>query len=101
GGSRGSLPVAALSFAGCLDLLPVTPGETAFANVGGFYGAAAYAFTASIVIFFGEAAQSAARRAHHRGETLHVTLASIGDGVITTDVHARILTMNPVAEALT
>lgn len=34
-------------------------------------------------------------------EQLRVTLASIGDGVITTDVAATVASMNPIAEALT
>lgn len=37
----------------------------------------------------------------HERERLAVTLASIADGVITTDVDGRITLMNPVAEALT
>jgi len=101
GERRVSIPVAVLSFAGCLLLLPVPPGQTAFALIGGAYGVAAYAFTSAVIIAFGEVARTAARRAHQRGDTLRVTLASIGDGVITTDVHGRVATMNPVAEALT
>lgn len=34
-------------------------------------------------------------------EWLRVTLASIGDGVITTDIHGRVTFLNPVAESLT
>jgi PAS domain S-box-containing protein len=101
GERRVSIPVAALSLAGCMFLLPVAPGQTGFAVIGGAYGIAAYAFTATLIIAFGEAARAAERRAHDRGQTLGVTLASIGDGVITTDVHGRVTTLNPVAEALT
>lgn len=36
-----------------------------------------------------------------QGERLRTTLASIGDGVIATDVHGRVTMMNPVSEALT
>ena len=101
GERRASVPVAVLSFAGCLALLPVSAGQTAFALVGGAFGLAAYVLTSAVIIAFGEAARAAERRAHDRGETLQVTLASIGDGVITTDVYGRVATMNPVAEALT
>ena len=36
-----------------------------------------------------------------RAELLRITLASIGDAVITTDTEGRVTTLNPVAEALT
>ena len=36
-----------------------------------------------------------------RADELHVTLASIGDGVITTDVHGRCLYLNAIAERMT
>src|SRR5437016_736902 len=38
---------------------------------------------------------------HEQREWLRVTLASIGDGVITTDTEGRVTFMNPVAESLT
>jgi PAS domain S-box-containing protein len=46
-------------------------------------------------------AKSSAQETARRGDLLRVTLRSIGDGVITTDAHGRVVTMNPVAEALT
>ncbi len=52
-----------------------------------------------------EASAAEARRAQiqerRQREQLHITLASIGDAVITTDNAAKITFMNPVAEALT
>src|SRR5574339_1281259 len=92
GERRVSIPVAVLSFAGCVALLPAAPGQTAFALAGGVFGLAAYTLTSAVIIAFGEAARLAERRAHNRGETLQVTLASIGDGVITTDVDGRVAT---------
>jgi PAS domain S-box-containing protein len=38
---------------------------------------------------------------HHEREMLRVTLASIGDAVITTDTQGRVTFLNPVAESLT
>ena len=43
----------------------------------------------------------AAAEIHREREHLRVTLASIGDGVIVTDPHGRISTLNSVAEELT
>ena len=50
---------------------------------------------------FGEAMRRAQMRASERRELLRVTLRSIGDAVITTDLDGRITYMNAVAEALT
>jgi diguanylate cyclase (GGDEF)-like protein/PAS domain S-box-containing protein len=38
---------------------------------------------------------------HHEKERLLVTLESIGDGVVTADVHGRVEYLNPVAEQMT
>lgn len=50
---------------------------------------------------FGEAKKDALGRAEVRRETLQVTLSSIGDGVLVTDVEGHVTSLNPVAEALT
>src|SRR6266545_3804786 len=42
-----------------------------------------------------------AKTSHDQHEQLRITLASIGDAVIATDMQGRITLMNPVAEALT
>jgi diguanylate cyclase len=47
------------------------------------------------------ALQSATRELADQHEVLRVTLQSIGDAVITTDVHGRATWLNPVAERLT
>jgi PAS domain S-box-containing protein len=47
------------------------------------------------------AARLAERAERRQREQLHVTLASIGDGVIVTDTAGRVTFLNPVAQALT
>jgi PAS domain S-box-containing protein len=48
-----------------------------------------------------QAAESAAQEIDRQREELRVTLASIGDAVIVTDVEGRVTFLNPVAVALT
>ena len=47
------------------------------------------------------ASASAAATIAEQAERLRTTLASIGDGVIATDIEARVTNLNPVAESLT
>ncbi len=101
-GRRIAVPVALLAFAGCMLVLPQPPdGSSRLDAVGGLLGIAAYLFTATLIIGFGEATRAAHVRAHDRGETLRVTFRSIGDAVITTDVAGRVTSLNGVAERLT
>src|SRR3954464_12126257 len=101
GGTVPAIAVAALGYVAC-DYLFIAPREQ-FANGGfnGFVGLLAYFFTAALVIGFGAAARRANARANGRRELLRITLLSIGDAVITTDVEARVRSMNAVAETLT
>jgi len=66
-----------------------------------YAGLAAYAFTCVLIIGFGQALRAAQRRTRVEHELLQVTVRSIGDAVVTTDMAGRIAFLNPVAEALT
>jgi PAS domain S-box-containing protein len=54
-----------------------------------------------VVSWFTEVMHRSRDRAEQRRESLRVTLASIGDAVITTDTAGRVTFLNPVAESLT
>ena len=76
-------------------------GHIRLADPGILIGLLAYLFTCSLIVGFGEAMRHAQIRAGQRREVLRVTLHSIGDAVITTDVDGRVTYMNAVAESLT
>ena len=61
----------------------------------------AYLVTCGLIIGIGEAMRAAKVRANQRHDTLRVTLASIGDAVITTDIKGRVTYLNAVAASLT
>jgi PAS domain S-box-containing protein len=71
---------------------------TAITNI---VGMVAYLFTCTLIILFGEIARVAQTRVAERHEIFRVTLRSIGDAVITTDIHGHITYLNEVAESLT
>jgi PAS domain S-box-containing protein len=101
GGYRPAVLVAVLGYVAC-DYLFIPPrGHLELVSVGHAVGAAAYLFTTTVIITFGEAMRKAQVRASEHGEVLRVTLASIGDAVITTDVEGRVTYLNAVAEELT
>ena len=64
-------------------------------------GLALYLVVGVAMIAICEASRQARRGADLRRQELEITLASIGDGVITTDSDGCIASLNPVAEALT
>jgi PAS domain S-box-containing protein len=101
GGYRLAIPIALLGYVACHYLF-ITPRHhfdlTAMANV---VGLVAYLFTCSLIVVVGEAARIAESRAHQRRELFRVTLQSIGDAVITTDIQGHITYLNEVAATLT
>jgi PAS domain S-box-containing protein len=73
-------------------------GLTEPANVVGFV---AYSVTCALISAFGAALRVARAREADAREVLQVTLHSIGDAVITTDLAGRVTYLNDVAQSLT
>ena len=85
-----------------VDYLFIEPrGTLALAGWPEVVGLTAYLFTSGLIIAVGEAARRARLGALEQSEVLRVTLASIGDAVISTDTQGRITYLNGVAESLT
>jgi PAS domain S-box-containing protein len=101
GGYRPAAVVCVLGYVACEYLFIEPRGSLGLATAGDVVGLAAYLFTCTLIIVFGEAARRTRARAQERHEVLRVTLGSIGDAVITTDTSGRVTYMNAVAESLT
>jgi PAS domain S-box-containing protein len=101
-GGMGPAIVAALGGYFASDYFFIPPrGEFGLTAPGALIGFIAYLFTCSLIIGFGEATRVSRARANEQRELLRVTLGSIGDAVITTNVHGNVTYLNDVAEALT
>lgn len=101
GGYRAAIPVAVLGYLAC-DYLYIPPrGSFGWDHIQNVVGLIAYLLTCSVIIGFGEALRIAQNRFAEQGERLRTTLASIGDGVITTDLEGRVTHLNKVAEEMT
>jgi PAS domain S-box-containing protein len=101
GGYRPALAATLLGYLACAFLFIPPRGQLVLDEVDDLTGLAAYLFTCGVIIAFAEAMRMAQNRASERGELLRVTLGSIGDAVITTDLHGRVASLNAVAESLT
>jgi PAS domain S-box-containing protein len=101
GGYRPAIVVTILGFVAASSLFIAPRGNAIPANPAQVIGLIAFLFTSSLIIVFGEAARRATYRARERRELLRVTLRSIGDAVITTDIAGHVTYLNAVAETLT
>src|SRR5262245_11624934 len=102
GGYRPALVVAIVGYLVC-DYLFVSPRGSfgSFLAPGRLITVPAYLISAAFIVLFGERTRRAQVHADLRREELRVTLRSIGDAIITTDLKGRVVFMNPVAESLT
>jgi PAS domain S-box-containing protein len=101
GGVGPAIIVTTLGYLACNWLFIEPRGRLDFADPATPIGLLAYLFTCALIIGFGEATRLAQLRASERREVLRVTLHSIGDAVITSDLEGRVTSMNAVAESLT
>jgi PAS domain S-box-containing protein len=101
GGYRLAMATAVVGYIACAYLFIEPRGQLGLQDTTNIVGLAAYLFTCSLIVAFGQALRVAQVRANDRGELLRVTLSSIGDAVITTDVDGRVTYLNAVAESLT
>ena len=90
-----------LGYLACSYLFIEPRGQILPSDIPEFVGLVAYLCTCAIIIALGEAMRRAERQTGVRRETLRITLASIGDGVIAADAEGCITSLNPVAESLT
>jgi PAS domain S-box-containing protein len=101
GGARPAIVVAVLGYFTCSYLFIEPRGSLDFAGRGQVVGLIAYLFTAFFIIAFGQTTRAAQARVTEQRELLRITLRSIGDAVITTNIQGRITYLNAVAESLT
>jgi PAS domain S-box-containing protein len=100
-GYRSGVAVALLGYLACAYFFISPRGEFRFDNLEHAGGLVAYLFTSALIIALGESMRRAQARASAEREVMRVTLRSIGDAVITTDVDGRVTYQNSVAESLT
>ena len=101
GGYRVAVPVTLAGYIACHYLFIEPRGRFDVTDVPNLVGLAAYFFTCSLIIVFGEAARIAKTRVTEQREVFRITLRSIGDAVMTTNTAGRITYINEVAESLT
>ena len=100
-GFRLAIPISLLGYLACHYFFIEPRYHFDLTGTDNVVGLVAYLFTCSLIIFFGEAMKTAQTHASQQSEVLRVTLGSIGDAVITTDIDGRITYLNRVAESLT
>ncbi|HEX6942347.1 MAG TPA: PAS domain S-box protein [Gemmatimonadaceae bacterium] len=101
GGYLPAVLAALLGYVACSWLFIEPRASLVLTNPETIVGLAVYLLTCVVIIALGERMRGAQRRASEGSELLRVTLRSIGDAVVTTDMTGRINYLNEVAESLT
>lgn len=100
-GYRMAIVVSLLGYLASAYFFIEPRGSIVLNDAGIVAGLSAYLLTCALIIGCVEVTRIAQIQANERREVLRVTLSSIGDAVITTDVEGRLTYMNAVAESLT
>jgi PAS domain S-box-containing protein len=95
GAGPGVLAIAASLLIVNLAMWPAPAGSPHLINQ------AAFLTTSAVIVFLADRAMRSSRRERALREWSEVSLRSIGDALIVTDVEGRVLTMNSLAEKLT
>jgi PAS domain S-box-containing protein len=101
GGYRPAIVATVLGYVPCAYLFIEPRGSLGLTSITNVIGLVAYLCTCALIIASGEMVRRAHAQAHREREVSRVTLHSIGDAVITTDVKGLVTSMNAVAESLT
>ena len=101
GGYRPAILIALLGYIACNYLFIAPRHAIGPIDTPTLVGFAVYSLTSALIIAIGAAMRFTLQRASEQAELLRVTLGSIGDAVITTDLKCRIVSLNAVAESLT
>jgi PAS domain S-box-containing protein len=101
GGYRVAILVALVGLLACHYLFIEPRGYIVLNDLPNFVGLIAYLLTCALIIGFSEVARVAQARTTESREVFRVTLRSIGDAVITTDVRGCVTYINGVGESLT
>jgi PAS domain S-box-containing protein len=100
-GYRTGIAVAVLGYVACAYLFIDPRGQLGLGTLDNNVGLVAYLFTCAVITLLAEAARRSRKNLAEQHELLRVTLSSIGDAMITTDVDGRVTYLNGVAESLT
>lgn len=100
-GYHTGITIAVLGYIACAYLFIEPRGRLGLGSLDTNAGLAVYLFTCAVIILLAEAVRRSRKRVAEQHELSQVTLSSIGDAVITTDVDGCVTYLNGVAESLT